>query len=363
MALKSPLSRLRTRAFRPSSWLAGAGLALAGAAAPACLAADGADRSGWFTLTAENNNFAVNQDRHYVNGFNFAYLSAPLSGGSGWFGRTAAGIEDALPPLFPRAGQSIDRRFEWTALGQQIFTPSNKSLEPPDPRDRPYAGWLYTGISLLQDRDGRELSDLSATVGVVGPGAFGEQVQNGFHKMFGFGNANGWKHQLNNEPAVTLEYVRKWRLVTSLAEGYGVQADLVPELGAAVGNVFTYAEASALVRVGVGLDADYGPRLMQPGLTGGAYFNPQRAARSWGLNVFGGIQERVVGHNIFLDGNTWQAGPSVDKYPFVHDEVFGVSAFGWRNVRADFTYVRRSREFGAQTGVDRYGSINLTARW
>jgi hypothetical protein len=341
--------------------LAAASLLMA-CAASTCLA-DTADRSGWLTLNAENNNFVVNQDRHYVNGFNFAYLSAPLSPRSGWFGRAAARIEDTLLPLFPDAGQVVDRRFEWTALGQQIFTPANKSLEPPDPTDRPYAGWLYTGVSLLQDRGRRELSDLSATIGVVGPGAFGEQVQNSFHQTFGFGHANGWNHQLKNEPAVTVQYVRKWRLVADLAPARGLQADLVPELGGTVGNVFSYGEATALLRFGSGLDADYGPRLMQPGLTGGAYFNPQRTPRTWGVNAFAGIQERAVGRNVFLDGNTWQSGPSVDKYAFVHDEVFGVSAFGWGRVRADFTYVRRSKEFGAQRGDDRYGSINLTARW
>src|SRR6266550_1320101 len=40
-------------------------------------------------------------------------------------------------------------------LGQSIFTPKNLSIVPPEPHDRPYAGWLYVGASLLQETGGR----------------------------------------------------------------------------------------------------------------------------------------------------------------------------------------------------------------
>lgn len=354
---ESRLRSLRKGLGLPSALLlAGAGLALD------CQAGD-ASRDGWYTLTAENNNFVVNQDKHYVNGLNFAYLSAPLSFNQGWADRNAMAVENDLPWLFPGGAQIYDRRYEWTALGQQMFTPADKNVATPNPMDRPYAGWLYTGVSLLQDRDAHRLEDLSASIGVVGPAAFARQVQNSFHKVFGYGNANGWDHQLHNEPAVTLGYLRKWRFGRTLSPAHDFGVDLVPELGATVGNVLTYAEATALLRIGTGLDAGYGPRVLQPGLAGGGYFNPDRVARRWGVNVFGGIQQRAVGRNIFLDGNSYQSSPSVDKYTFVHDEVFGFSAFGWRSVRAELTYVRRSREFHTQRGDDRYGSINLSARW
>lgn len=322
----------------------------AGAAAPA------ADQ-GWATLSEENNNLGSDSDRYYVNGVNLAYLSGSLAEGRGWADR----IERRLPVLFAADGKR-DVRYEWTVLGQQIFTPADKSLTLPDPSDRPYAAWLYTGVNLLQDVDSRRLDDLQATLGLVGPDALGRQVQNSVHKLFGFGKANGWSHQLRDEPAVTIGYSRTWRFGLPLSRDGGLAADVLPELGATLGNVNTYAEATGLVRLGRGLEAGYGPRLLRPGATGGGYFNPD-CCGGWGYYAFAGWQGRAVGHNLFLDGNTFRDSPSVPKYPWVHDFVAGVSLYGWRSARVDMTYIRRSEEFHAQQGSEAYGSTTVSVRW
>ncbi len=248
-------------------------------------------------------------------------------------------------------------------LGQQIFTPANKNLPVPDPTDRPYAGWLYTGLGLMQNSGGRRFDELSLSLGVVGPDALGSEVQNTFHKVFGYGKTEGWSYQLHNEPAATLAYVHKWRFGTRFDQVGGLEIDALPEAGISAGNVLTYAEATAVVRLGWGLAADYGPRMLQPALTGGSYFNPALAGRRWGGYLLVGVQGREVAHNIFLDGNTWENSPSVERYPWVHDEYLGFSVYGWDRVRADFIYVRRSLEFTGQTNDDRYGSATVTVRW
>jgi lipid A 3-O-deacylase len=331
------------------------------AAWPALSRAD--ETAAWWSLTAENNNLVVDEDRHYVNGDNFVYLSPTLSSGQGLVQRTALNIQDALPWLFPVVASDSDRRLEWTMLGQQIFTPQNKNLSTPDATDRPYAGWLYTGVELMQNTDGRRYDQLGMTLGVVGPAALGKQVMNGFHGAFGFGQSEGWSHQINDEPALTLDYEHKWRFATRFDRAGGLEVDAIPELGATLGNVLTYGEATGMLRIGRGLDADYGPRMLQPGSTGGGYFSPSLTHSRFGAYLFAGFQQRVVGRNIFLDGNTWRDSPFVDKYPWVHDEFAGISAFGWNRVRADFTYVRRSREFHGQLGDDRYGSATISVRF
>src|SRR3954447_620979 len=58
-------------------------------------------------------------------------------------------------------------------LSQSIYTPRNTQINPPDPRDRPYAGYLHLSAQLLHDKDDSR-SILGVSLGVVGPAALGE---------------------------------------------------------------------------------------------------------------------------------------------------------------------------------------------
>ena len=56
---------------------------------------------------------------------------------------------------------------------------------------------------LLTDKDNSR-SILGLSVGVIGPGAVGEEIQNGFHHLIGDTTNKGWGYQLKNEPAFEL---------------------------------------------------------------------------------------------------------------------------------------------------------------
>ena len=328
---------------------------------PMAASAIDAKQRGWGTLTEENNNLGADSDRYYVNGINLSWLSPSLDHDDGWQARMASVVTGSLPLLFANDGLR-DRRIDWTLLSQQIYTPADKTASTPDPQDRPYAGWLYTGFDVLQDRDARRLDDLSVTFGVVGPSALGHPVQNGVHKVLGFGSANGWSYQLRNEPAFTAGYARKWRFVGSFSATNGLQADVIPELGVTAGNVMDQAEATVIARLGWGLDTSYGPRLLSPGMEGDGYFDAARGPRS-GAYLFGGFQGRGVAHNLFLDGNSWQNSPSVTRYPWVHEVLAGFSVYGRQRVRADFVFVHESEEFHTQQGDESYGSVTVSVSW
>jgi Outer membrane protein LpxR len=73
----------------------------------------------------------------------------------------------SVSPVFEPGGTRRTAIF----LGQSIFTPKNLSIRPPDPHDRPYAGWLYVGTSLLQETAGGMLENAELDFGIVGPGS------------------------------------------------------------------------------------------------------------------------------------------------------------------------------------------------
>jgi Uncharacterized protein conserved in bacteria (DUF2219) len=87
-----------------------------------------------------------------------------------------------------------------------------------------------------------------------------------------------------------LSYERLWRLRLIGDNGFGV--DIVPQLGASVGNILTYGAAGALLRIGTGLGADYGPVRIRPALSGTDYFDGDHLDEGKGYYFFAGTQAR-----------------------------------------------------------------------
>jgi len=315
-----------------------------------CLSASAA-WAGQLSILEENDSLFFTSDKHYTQGIRGAYLSDPLSTND-WRYRAF----DFVSPLFPDSAPS-ERRFDWIFLGQSIFTPMNLSLNPSDPHDRPYAGWLYTGGALLQE-NGNRLTGLELVVGVVGPDALGKEVQNDWHQFVaGIPGGQGWHGQLKNEPGLAISYDRHWRI--PLAELAGVGFDFVPEAGVTGGNVLTYGAAGGTLRIGQDLDADYGQARIRPAPSGTDWFNAARMTQPFGWYVFAGVEGRAVAHNIFLDGNTFATSQHVDKKPLVGDLTAGATLF-WRDeIRLDIGLLTRTKEFYGQQGEDSYAGFRF----
>jgi lipid A 3-O-deacylase len=324
------------------------------AAAPA-RTQQAADTHWTETILEEDDYWAPhNHDRHYTHGIRFSGTSGdvhdplwlePFS----WFGA-----------VFPEAADA-SRRYNLIPLGQNIYTPQNYTLVKPDPRDRPYAGWLYGGAGLMQDTPGDSdgidrFDDLELKLGLVGPGSLAHATQTRFHLLIDVAPFAGWHAQLHDEPTLDLFYQHKWRFHGENDAACGW--DAIPQWDLRIGNVYDYAGAGGMVRFGRNLRADYGPPHIDLN-TGADYINPSRMTGAWGVYSFLGTEVRAVAHNIFLDGNDFKSSPSVDKYPAVGDLEAGLAVF-YEHFRLAYSYIWRSPEFVHQTGGDHYGSLNLT---
>ena len=174
------------------------------------------------------------------------------------------------------------------------------------------------------------------------------------HRFTGSDDPEGWDNQLENELGLNATYLHKWRYIYDIEGPRQYESSL--HTGLTVGNVYTYASAGFMLRWGRHLKDDIGPPTISPGFPGLPAFNPNRRA-NWYL--FAGIEARLVGRDIFLDGNTNVDSPSVDKEPLVGDFQFGV-AFHFRDTRIAFSQMLRSREFEGQADNTRLGLINFT---
>jgi hypothetical protein len=331
-------------------------LAIATVAATLGVSVARADDNSRFAVLEENDSIGFDGDKYYTQGLEFTYLGPDVAVVSGW-----ARPFDALADLgpFDAAGAGeVSRRYE-VLLGQSMFTPKDTASEDPDPDDRPYAGWFYGGVGLIQDTDRRRLDHLELLAGVVGPGAFGETTQNDWHQyVLGADEARGWDEQLHNEPGLMLSYERKWRLLQPLGDGFGV--DAIPELGITVGNIMDYVQAGGMIRFGRNLEADYGPSRIRPALSGTPYFNSDYLDGPLGFYFFVGTQGRAVARNMFLDGNTFRDSRSVDSEALVGDLSGGLSMFWGDAVKLDAVVTYRTKEFEQQDDPTKFAGINVT---
>ncbi len=243
-------------------------------------------------------------------------------------------------------------------LTQSLFTPSKTQLDPPNPLDRPYAGVLLATAALVHDTSfTRDV--VSVSLGVVGPAALGEEVQNGFHNIIGDTPNRGWHYQIPDQPAVNLLFQRTWRL--PVADFGPVQMDALPSATAALGDVRDYVQGGAMLRIGQGLDSDFGTARIAPGLNGSDAFT-QTTPLVW--YAFAGADGQAVGYDVSLDGSTFRKNtPSVHRTWDVGEFEGGLAVI-WHGVRLTYTQTWQTQEFrGARSGLFNFGSLAASVKF
>jgi len=70
----------------------------------------------------------------------------------------------------------------------------------------------------------------------------------------------------------------------------------------------------------------------------------------------------VVGRDIFLDGNSFSDGPSVEKNHLVGDVQAGF-VVNYNPVRIGYTYVFRTEQFENQGGEHIFGAVSISVRF
>ncbi len=301
------------------------------------------DPSSIWTFDIENDAVA-GTDRYYTSGLRLGYTSPT--------GKVPDFVADLGHAVWGDGVQRIS-----ISLTQPLFTSSNTQISPPDPTDRPYAGELLAQVSLIQDTSDTR-SVLGLDLGMVGPAAQGEEVQNGFHTLIGDTPNKGWDYQIHNEPLVELLSERTWRL--PIAQFAGLETDALPSFTAAVGNERIYAQTGLLFRIGQGLNSDFGAARIRPGVTGSdAYLQ----TRPFVWYIFAGGDGQLVGHDITLNGNSFESSRSVPINPVVGEAEAGLAVIV-AGVRITYTEIVQTAEFHHQRGgLFQFGAVNISAKF
>ena len=200
---------------------------------------------------------------------------------------------------------------------------------------------------------------LSLSLGIIGPSALGEEVQNGFHSIIGDTANRGWHYQVQDQPAVNLLVQRTWRL--PIAQVGPIETDILPSATAALGDVRDYVQFGSQVRFGQGLASDYGTARIEPGLNGSdAYTNTTPIA--W--YGFAGVDGQAVGYDVSLDGSAFRSNtPSVHRIWDVGEFEAGAAILIY-GLRVTYTQTWQTQEFkGAKSGLFNFGSLALSTKF
>lgn len=325
-------------------------------AQPYCL-----QRGDEIQVFIENDSFG-STDQYYTNGIKFG-CGIPAERVSKLF---------TLPPnaLLRTITDGAQNHFG-LFLGQNIYTPRDITVAAPQPNDRPWAAWLYVGAVAQSVKE--EMLDSGLTegrlhtvefdLGFVGPPALGRQIQTFWHNhVVDAPEPRGWGNQIRGEPGFMLSYLHKRRY----GDRNGIQ--FVPHAGMSLGTIMTFARAGGIVRIGQNMTG-FGPDSIEPGgaMLKNARFGKESEGgagdvrRNFEWFAFAGVDGRVIGHNIFLDGSLFRSGPSVQRRDTVYDFTAGISA-RIDKLRVSVTRIKRSEEFTSTAGGggrQRFYSVNI----
>lgn len=304
------------------------GLALLAAFVPAA-----AQSPRTFSLRADNDAFDFwmlpwnRPDDEYTSG-----VHIDVDGGEApWWAR------HALAGLQACTTKSTACRSSRSEIGQDIYTPLVPVGGTASTGDRPNAGWLYvsqSAMSLTTDRS----DALTFSLGVTGPPSLARFTQHLAHDAGpAFNRPTDWSRQIAFEPGVIARFEHDARFATPSDVPLGFE--VVPDVGASLGNVLTAADAGARVR--------FGWRMSHPWLP---------PTRETGFDLLAGISGRAVARDLFLDGNTFQNGPRVGHEPFVASGQLGVEVHA-RGVALGYRAVSDSRAFRGGPKWHPWGSL------
>lgn len=257
---------------------------------------------------------------------------------------------------------TYDVVFGFTA-GQLMFTPKNLATPLPQPTDRFWGGWLYTGMMVQRQPRNHpdELETLEVDYGVTGPLSGAEQLQKLIHKLSDSTMPHGWNNQIKTEPAIQLTYSRTVHTPQRRIPGTPLSSDFAWHYGLAAGTLFDYVNGGLTARLGTKLTDVTPGTIENPAI--GQFSRIDSAAY-----LLARLDMKAIAHNTFIDGSMLREAPHVSyvaSKQVVPQFTFGM-VLEWQGKeegegkRLSILFHRRGPEFRSPAGpapIFNFGTI------
>ena len=243
--------------------------------------------------------------------------------------------------------------------GQKIFNPQTGSItltrggaDNPDYIDRPFAAYLYIGSTLNFLYSDESNLKLSAQFGIIGPNAYGKQVQTWVHKTFGFYPPSGWEYQIDNNAVLNLS--AEYNRLLARTAGFDVSLTSYGNLGngfsgAGLGSLFRFGNFNQLFNSvstqSSAIRKNKKASLHQHELF--FYYKPQINYVAYDATIQGGL---------FTKHDPNSAEVTSDKEPFILSNQLGV-AFSTSRFVFDVAAIFHSKDTKEMVRVHQWGTI------
>ncbi len=230
------------------------------------------------------------------------------------------------------------RRFN--SFGQDIYSQNPRLNTTPDPDDRPVSALLYlqSGRSAIGQTINGTSSHAMAKleIGVTGPAALGEPVQNGLHDLLGVDRVRIWGNQVRPRLGINLHLACTVQLARVRQDSRSPLV-LNARYELSLGNLLTQAGVSVALAAGPDarrINIPRPARLASPVV---------RPIRRWA--AIAGVSIRAVAYDVSIDGDTYGYRSRVSTRPLQGDAFVGLTAGVTRRWQLSYALMWRSMDF------------------
>ena len=167
---------------------------------------------------------SVHRDRYYTNGFFLTYRY-----------------------LTKNKNIRLEKKIiEWQ-IGHKMYTPNKAIVTSILQHDRPFAAYLFGSFGIKKVYKKNKIFNTSLQIGTIGSNAFGKELQDFIHDIYGFKKAIGWKYQIKNAIGLNFDFAYNSFLFNDKTN----TLDISWVNTGKIGTVFTNISSGIYMRLGI----------------------------------------------------------------------------------------------------------------
>ncbi len=167
---------------------------------------------------------SVNRDRYYTNGFFLTYRY-----------------------LTKNENVRLEKKIiEWQ-IGHKMYTPNKAIAINITQHDRPFAAYLYGSFGIQKVYKKNKILITALQLGTTGSNAFGQELQDFIHDIYGFRKAIGWKYQIKNAIGLNFNVSYNSLLLNDSTNTFDISWVNTGQIG----TVYTNISSGIYMRLGI----------------------------------------------------------------------------------------------------------------